>query len=342
MTPNPTGDAQIAEVDPRDPGNEAVLHAMYDVSAAARADRPFEVWAPWSTAYVTWTTPRDDTDEVMWSVTVDGEVVGMASLAMGHLDNQHVAEASFFVHPDHRRRGIGTALLSAVSDRSRAAGRTVLMTSPYSPVDAPGPGESFLTARGFELGIAEMSRVCDLEESERSWPALAAGAEAHHVGYRLEPWQDRVPEPLVDGYCRMGDAFNSEAPLGELDLEDEVWCPERVSSRDERFLTTGRHQFGVLAYAADGTCVGSTELFVNEVASWRALQGGTLVVPGHRGHRLGLALKLVNLGAVRERFPDCRYVFTAVAGVNAPMNAVNELLGFRDVERVLEMQPLHL
>jgi GNAT superfamily N-acetyltransferase len=331
-------DVRIVEVDPRDPANEPVLHAMYDVSAAARADRPFEVWAPWPTAYATWTTPRDDMDEVMWSATVDGDVVGMASLALGHLDNQHVAEASFFVHPDHRRHGIGTALLSAVADRSRAAGRTVLMTSPCSPVDGPGPGEAFLTDRGFELGIAEMSQVCNLEESESSWLVLASEAEAHHVGYRLEAWQDRVPEPLVDGYCQMGEAFNSQAPLGELDLEDEVWSPARVAERDERFVATGRHQFGVLAYAADGTCVGSTELFVNEIASWRALQGGTLVIPGHRGHRLGLALKVVNLRAVRERYPDCRYVFTTVAGVNAPMNAVNELLGFREVERALEMQ----
>ena len=69
-----------------------------------------------------------------------------------------------------------------------------------------------------------------------------------------------------------------------------------------------------------------------------ALQGGTLVLPGHRGHRLGLALKLVNLRAVRERYPDCHYAFTVVAGVNAAMNAVNDLLGFRDVERALEMQ----
>ncbi len=84
--------------------------------------------------------------------------------------------------------------------------------------------------------------------------------------------------------------------------------------------------------------MGTTELFVNQVASWRALQGGTLVIPGHRGRRLGLSLKLANLRAVRERFPDCRYVFTTVAGVNDPMNSVNELLGFRDVERALEMQ----
>jgi GNAT superfamily N-acetyltransferase len=331
-------DTQITEVDPHDPGSEPLLHAMYEVSAAARSDRPFEVWAPWPTAHVTWTQHRTDQDDVYWAATLDGEVVGMAHLALPHLDNLHTAMADLFVHPDHRRRGIGTSLLAAVTERSRAGGRTVLMTAPYSPVDRPGPGEAFLLAKGFELGIAEMSRVCDLLDSEPTWDALAAEAAPRHTGYRLEPWQDRVPDALVPGYCEMGEAFISEAPIGELDLEDEVWSAERVTERDERFLATGRHQFGVLVYAADGTCVGSTELFVNEAASWRALQGGTLVVPGHRGHRLGLALKLANLRAVRARFPDCRYVFTAVAGVNAPMNAVNELLGFRDVERTLEMQ----
>jgi len=84
--------------------------------------------------------------------------------------------------------------------------------------------------------------------------------------------------------------------------------------------------------------VAGTELFVNEAASWRALQGGTLVLPGHRGHRLGLAVKLANQMAVREQFPECRYMFTSNAGVNAPMNAVNDTLGFRDNERELEMQ----
>ncbi len=136
----------------------------------------------------------------------------------------------------------------------------------------------------------------------------------------------------------LAEAFIGEAPMGELDCEPEVWTAERVTGRDDRFMATGRHQFGVLAYAADGACVACTELFVNEVASWRALQGGTLVLPGHRGHRLGMAVKLANQRAVRAAFPECRYVFTSNAGVNAPMNAVNDALGFRDVERGLEMQ----
>ncbi len=116
-------DVRIAEVDPLDPANEAVLREMYDVSAAARADRPFEVWAPWPTAHRTWTTPREDQDDVLWSAAFDGEVVGMAQLALPRLDNQHTAVmVGLFVHPDHRRRGIGSALLSTVTDRSRVGG----------------------------------------------------------------------------------------------------------------------------------------------------------------------------------------------------------------------------
>jgi len=274
----------------------------------------------------------------LWAATVGGDVAGMAQLAMPLVDNLHLGMTDFFVDPDRRRRGIGTALLEAVVDRARQAGRTVLLSAPISPVDRPGAGELMLTARGFELAIAGMSKVCDLEQTEGTWPSLVAQTSRHHSDHRLEPWRDRVPEPLVEGYCRLAEAFIDEAPLGDLELEPEVWTAERVAGRDDRFLATGRHQFGVLAYAPDGTCVAGTELFVNEAASWRALQGGTLVLPGHRGHRLGLAVKLANQMAVREQFPECRYVFTSNAGVNAPMNAVNDTLGFRDNERELEMQ----
>jgi len=331
-------DWEITEVDPLAPGAEPTLHAMWRAADAARADRPFALHAPWPTAYATWITPRDDQDDTLWAATLGGDVVGMAQLALPLADNQHVGNTDFFVHPDHRRRGIGTALLEAVVGGAREAGRTVLLTSTTSPVDRPGAGELMLTACGFELGIAEMSKVCDLQETEGIWRDLVAQTSSHHADYRLAKWRDRVPEHLLEGYCRLAEAFVGEAPMGELDYEAEVWTAERVSGRDDRFLTTGRRQFGVLAYTADGTCVAGTELFVNDAAPWRALQGGTLVLPGHRGHRLGLAVKLANQMAVREHYPDCRYVFTSNAGVNAAMNAVNDALGFRDNERELEMQ----
>jgi GNAT superfamily N-acetyltransferase len=328
----------IIEVDPLAEAAEPTLHAMWEASAAARADREFALFMPWSTAYVSWTNPRDDRSETMWAAVVAGQVVGMALVEMPLLDNHHVAATEFFVHPDHQRLGIGTALLDTVLECARSHGRTVLMASPVSPVDRDGPGQLLLAAHGFEVAIVETQKVCDLEATEDQWPELAAEDATRHEGYRLEAWEERVPDALVEGYCRLAEAFVDEAPTGDLDYEREVWTPERVRSRDDHFNATGRHQFGVLAYAPDGSCVATTELFVNQAADWRAIQGGTLVQPEHRGHRLGMAVKLVNLAATRARFPSCRYVFTSNAGVNAAMNAVNERLGFRDVERMVEMQ----
>ena len=55
----------------------------------------------------------------------------------------------------------------------------------------------------------------------------------------------------------------------------------------------------------------------------------TVVHPAHRGHRLGLAVKLANLEALARRAPAVRTIVTGNAAVNAPMIAVNDMMGFR-------------
>jgi GNAT superfamily N-acetyltransferase len=321
-----------------DKAHEHSLHEVWSVLHAADAhDRPFDLRAPWSTSLQTWRLPPADFDSLFWTAHIGDAVVGAATVGLPLLDNTTTAYVDGAVVPEHRRRGVGSALLEDVVARMRADGRHVLQATPHSPVDGPGPGEVMLGRRGFELAMSAMSKACDLVATEPTWDALEAEVAPHHTAYRLVPWRERVPEVLVAGYCELNEAFMDEAPMGDLDYEPEVWDADRVRVRDERFVATGRHQLGVLAYA-DDACVASTELFVNEVASWRGFQGGTLVLPGHRGHRLGLAVKLANHRAVRAAFPDCTHLFTENAGVNAPMNAVNERLGFRDVERAVEMQ----
>src|SRR5690348_12546558 len=104
-------DVTIETVDPLEPANEPLLRAMYDVSAAARADRPFEVWAPWPTAYRTWTrpSPQEETN-TLWAARSGDVVVGMALASLPLMDNQHAAYGLLFVRPEHQRRGVGSAL----------------------------------------------------------------------------------------------------------------------------------------------------------------------------------------------------------------------------------------
>jgi RimJ/RimL family protein N-acetyltransferase len=66
-------------------------------------------------------------------------------------------------------------------------------------------------------------------------------------------------------------------------------------------------------------------------------QWGTLVAAGHRGHRLGMATKAHNLLWVMAEEPGRTSLVTTNAEVNRHMIAVNEALGFRPVERHVEL-----
>ena len=49
-------------------------------------------------------------------------------------------------------------------------------------------------------------------------------------------------------------------------------------------------------------------------------------------------MKLTAQRRLRADYPGCELLVTDNAGVNAPMNAVNERLGYRVVEDLLELQ----
>ncbi|MBD4636278.1 GNAT family N-acetyltransferase, partial [Xanthomonas citri pv. citri] len=60
-------------------------------------------------------------------------------------------------------------------------------------------------------------------------------------------------------------------------------------------------------------------------------QWDTIVLPEHRGHRLGMRVKAANLIAVRDALPGARAIITGNAEENRHMLDVNEALGFRPV-----------
>jgi RimJ/RimL family protein N-acetyltransferase len=72
----------------------------------------------------------------------------------------------------------------------------------------------------------------------------------------------------------------------------------------------------------------------------RAYQWGTLVDPAHRGHRLGLAVKVANLRLLQEERPDVARLTTYNAEVNSHMIGVNEAMGFRPIARLGDFQKM--
>ena len=63
-----------------------------------------------------------------------------------------------------------------------------------------------------------------------------------------------------------------------------------------------------------------------------------MVTPAHRGHRLGLAMKLATHRALRATYPECELVITSNADVNQRMNDINEAMGYRVIEQLMEVQ----
>jgi hypothetical protein len=57
----------------------------------------------------------------------------------------------------------------------------------------------------------------------------------------------------------------------------------------------------------------------------------TAVVRAHRGHRLGLLIKLAMLEWLAEAEPEQRWILTGNAETNEHMIAINEALGYQKV-----------
>ena len=325
----------IREIDPHD---ETLVRQHWEIGKIADSERPHDFYPSWGSAWLTVSRGRDDVEMVLLGA-FDGEAMwGAARIDLPRYDNLHAARAVLHVHPGRRRRGIGAALAQESCEVARGRGRRVIMSEAYAPLDRPSPGLLFGAAMGFDTVLEEGMKVVDLVDTEPTWAALAAEVAPRHRDYRIVTWSDRLPDAYVDGACRLNEMFFEEAPTGGLQVERESWTEARVRSREQRNAGQRRHDLAAGALDAAGNLVALTEIGVSDFASHRGFQSGTLVAPEHRGHALGLAIKLANHRQVRELFPQCRMLITGNAGVNAPMNAVNERLGYREVERCIELQ----
>jgi hypothetical protein len=217
-----------------------------------------------------------------------------------------------------------------------------VITEVNRPMTESGPGDcagySMLARHGFSDASVDLHRVLDLPVAADRLDLLEAEAERHREGYQIVEFAETVPDELMTGYCHLQEAFNSEAPLGDLDIEPEVWDAARVREKEDLFRRSGRRERAVAALAPDGSMVALTEMTTTDHQPDVGWQGGTLVLREHRGHRLGLAVKIANLRAFQAEFPQVRAVHSWNAEENSPMVAINDKIGFRPVEYLVEMQ----
>ena len=202
--------------------------------------------------------------------------------------------------------------------------------------------KGFAARHGFVLKSQGINRRQYLDELDAGTvEARYAEAAAAASAYELVRIAGRTPDDLLDAVAQMTAAIN-DAPVDDLDIEDEVFTGERVRGYEEATLNRGCRLYRLVARHRDsGELAGHTVVAVEEERPQLGEQDDTSVVRAHRGHRLGVLLKVGMLRWLREQEPQLREVTTWNAASNAHMIAVNELLGYEVVLTGAEWQ-LHL
>ena len=277
----------------------------------------------------------DSGERAEFFAAYDGDrMVGTAILFSFLLDNTEKAWADINVDVPERRRGVGRALVEHVEQLVRADGRTILLAAAHLPFDDREDHgyRRFAEACGFELSNYEVTRHLALpvpDERIQEWIDDAAPA---HEGYTIETFVGAVPDDLVDSLCLLLGQLAVDAPTGAVDFEEEAMTPQRYAEMVA--ATDGDGSDAVRDGRPDPRpqVVAQSTLAVSLKENTTVYQWGTFVHREHRGHRLGLATKAVNLRAVQAARDDLTLVTTQNGETNDYMVSINERIGFRPIE----------
>jgi GNAT superfamily N-acetyltransferase len=293
--------------------------------AAQRADCPEEprltgsVFRGWMT--VGW---GGDPREVWLAPNRAGGAAGWYRLELPERENQDRAYLDLVVHPEERRRGLGTALLRHAAARAAEHGRSVL----NGPARNGTPGDAFARSAGAEPGVVEVQRVLELGRvPDRRLAGLREQAEQAAAGYSLVSWIGPVPEESIGQTAALYAAMN-DAPhnAGE---EPAEWDERRVREANDRRSCYGTRDYTVVArHDASGELAALSEVIVDPADPGWGHQAITAVTRKHRGHRLGLLTKVAMMEVLAGSEPQLERIATWNAESNAHMIAVNEALGY--------------
>jgi GNAT superfamily N-acetyltransferase len=323
------------------PDDEGALRDWFAVLAAAQAhDVPADPPPCWIEHRSRLVATDPGCAETAWLArSGGGEAVGVAVLALPTLDNREVALAELVVTPQHRRRGVGRRLLRRLTDGARAADRTRLIIEAREPLDEPGPAPAFLTAAGGRKALADQRRRLTLPPADPArLEALAAEARAAAAGYDLVQWTYDTPPEWLDDMALLKARMSTDPPLDDLDYGPEHQDADRLTAIDAARRARGVRRTVTAARSPDGRLVAYTDIFQTTSVAWHAQQGDTLVEPSHRGHRLGMLVKLANLERAQRDSPELKVIDTYNADSNPWMVSINEAMGYRPYDRLGEWE----
>lgn len=237
--------------------------------------------------------------------------------------NEHIREVELVVHPEHRRKGVGRALLAAGLGEIADGDARLIEWFTTSRVAAGGAVSARLGAKpGLRMRVSQLDLGSVDRELMRSWAAPPP------AGYRLEWIENEIPDRLLEQALEAFRAIN-RMPLEDLDMEPWKFTEEIVRDWERTRKERGQTNWLILAIQ-DGTgeAAGFTDVTFDVRYPHAIHQGGTAVDPKHQGRDIGKCLKATMVEQIVARLPEARFIRTENAGTNAPMLGINVKMGF--------------
>lgn len=277
------------------------------------------------------------------------DVVGVALVVVGREANTHLLWAGpLAVRPAHAHDGVHDVLLASIEEEAAALGcTTVVFTAPHAPEPPAGPGaleprtgagrvpvdsREAVVARERGYALEQVGRHSTLHLPVPSSLLDRLGGDASAEAgddYRTITWRDEIPEDRLDDLARLWTRMSTDVPLGDLDYDEEPWDADRVRSHLTDLAGQQQHLLLTVAeHVASGELVAFTVLQVPFPEVPFGFQEDTLVMREHRGHRLGMLVKVANVRALAAWRPGVARIHTWNAQENAHMLAINVALGY--------------
>ncbi|NUR94098.1 MAG: GNAT family N-acetyltransferase [Kribbellaceae bacterium] len=287
---------------------QAVAGDAEAVAAVRRAVYPYKVMSAAAVAHMI--TVQSPGERFLPLVALrDGEIVAWGSAGLNVWTSEPgQSEATVYVHPEHRRQGIGGALAERLLQHLTEVGAVRVRTFVHPD------GLEFAHNRGYD-GTRQMHfSGLDLTGELPAQPPTPDGIELVSI-------DDLDPRTAYTADTIASLDEPSDSPLDAV--EYDVWLEEIWNGPSmDKSLSVG-------AMAGDELVA----FTVVETADDRMWSGMTGTIPGYRGRGLAKLVKSVALR--RAAAAGITSAYTSNDDENGPMLAVNNWLGYRRVQTEL-------
>ena len=241
----------------------------------------------------------------------EGAAVGCGIAAPSHFGGR--AFVAVRVLAEHRRQGIGSELMRALSEHARTLGREGINAFVY--VDEP---HSIAFAEHFGLVEADYQLEQVRAIGDEPPPGLPAGLE-------LVPVAGRRDELLTAAWPVALEAYDDLPLPGEVTYKLDEWLREEATRPEGSFIAF-----------ENGEVVGWAGLSVHANGDAAAEHGLTAVRRDRRGRGIGRALKRTQLHWAAQS--GVAELVTWTQRGNEAMQALNRSLGYVDKSKVITFQ----